>query len=66
MENAIVRAEEVARQRRLDDDRKQKERIAAEQAAVQNRPEPPPPQINGSGQRIASRSWRCCAALRKP
>jgi len=53
MENAIVRAQEVARQRR-DDDRKQKERIAAEQAAVQNRPEPPP-QTGTSVQKAADR-----------
>ena len=55
MENAIVRAEEVARLRRLDDERKQKERLLAEQVAAQNHPAPPPPQIGGSGQKADDR-----------
>src|SRR4030095_3997079 len=55
MENAIVRAEEVARLRRMDEEKKQKERILPEQVAAQNRPEPPPLQIGGSGQKADDR-----------
>jgi hypothetical protein len=53
--NSIGRAEEVAQQRRLDDEKKQKDRILAEQAAAQNRPDPQPTQISKPGQKADDR-----------